>query len=273
MKKGIFILIGIVMCAFQANAQDADTIRIGNIVIIKKSKSDTPKDSTDDQSYIALDISKPKNSKTNWFVFDLGFSNWTDNTNWGSAGVQNATNGIAPGGSEEWLDLRFGKSINFNLWIVEQKINLIDHKVNLKYAVGIESNNYRFKRAVVFNENPYDHLQMSTTSFSKNKLRTDYLTVPVMLNLNFKNKDGRNFGVSAGVSAGYLYAAKQKTISDAHGKNKEKVDFNLNPFKISYIAEVNLGYIQIYGSMAAKSIFKDHLDVTPFNVGFRFSSL
>lgn len=275
MKKGILFLIGIVMCACQLNAQNADTIRIGNIMIVKKTKGDVPKDSSNTEiSEITYTRSKRnQNIQTNWFVFDLGFSNFTDNTNYGSAGVQDPNNGIAPGANEDWLDLRFGKSINFNLWIVEQKVNLINHNLNLKYAIGIESNNYRFKRSIIFEENPYDHIVMSGVDYEKNKLRTDYLTVPVMLNLNFKNKDGRNFGVSAGVSAGYLYAAKQKTKTSADGKHKERVDFNLNPIKISYIAEVNLGYIQLYGTMATKSIFKDHLDVTPYNIGLRFSNL
>jgi len=40
---------------------------------------------------------------------------------------------------------------------------------------------------------------------------------------------------------------------------------------ISYIAEISLGEIKFYGSLATKSIFKRGLDVPSYNVGFRFS--
>ncbi|WP_126972520.1 outer membrane beta-barrel protein [Gynurincola endophyticus] len=280
MKKGLFLLMGIAMCTIQLKAQDADTLRIGNIIIVKKSKGSIPVDSTGgpqsggESNVIEITKKKNKNITTNWFTFDLGFNNWTDKTDYASAGVQDPTTGIAPGATDNWLDLRAGKSINFNLWVVSQKVNIINHHLNLKYAIGIESNNYRFKRPVIFNEEPYDHLVMdNTNSYSKNKLRADYLTVPVMLNWNFSNKKGKNFGLSAGISAGYLYTAKQKTITTQNGKQKDRVDFNLNPFKISYVGEINLGHIQLYGSMATKSMFKNNLDLTPFNVGLRFSSL
>lgn len=281
MKKGILLLIGFVMFASQMKAQDTDTVRIGNIIIVKSNGS-IPVDSTGgpqtkyDKTVIKVDFTprKPKNISTTWFAFDLGVSNWSDQTNYSGTGVQNPTNGIAPGATKDWLDLRDGKSINFNLWIVSQKVNIVNHKLNLKYAIGIESNNYRFKKPVLFNEEPYDHITLDNSKgYSKNKLRADYLTVPVMLNWDLARKNGRTYGISAGIAAGYLYTAKQKTITAPGGKTKERVDFNLNPLKISYVGEVTLGHVKLYGSVATKSMFKDHLDVTPFTVGLRFNSL
>jgi hypothetical protein len=46
----------------------------------------------------------------------------------------------------------------------------------------------------------------------------------------------------------------------------------LRPFKISYIAELQLGPVKVYGSMATESMFEKGLDQTPFNVGLRFSN-
>jgi hypothetical protein len=229
-----------------------------------------------------------KNITTSWFGgLDLGFSNFVDNTDYTSAGAQ----AFAPGLDAASFDLRNGKSVNVNIWLVSQKINLINHNVNLKYALGVELNNYRFKNPVRFAENlPYvkwDDTEGRT--YSKNKLAADYVTFPVMLNFDFgkkgsgyaiakKHKKGfeisakksMEWGFSAGISAGYLYSARNKTITSDQGKQKLKDNFNLNPWKLSYVAEINLGVVSLYGSYAMKGMFKDGLDMTPYNVGIRF---
>jgi hypothetical protein len=112
----------------------------------------------------------------------------------------------------------------------------------------------------------------SSTSYSKNKLAADYLTAPLMLNFNFTPGRKHGFGFSIGASAGYLYSARQKTKSDANGKEKHWDDFDLRPWKISYIAELQLGYVKLYGSMGSKSMFSKGLDMTPYNVGIRLSN-
>lgn len=229
-----------------------------------------------------------KNITTSWFGgLDIGFSNFVDNTNYGSAGAQ----AFAPNSDASWFDLRNGKSVNVNIWLVSQKVNLINHNVNLKYALGLELNNYRFKNPVRFNANlPYVEWDGTEgRSYSKNKLAADYVTFPLMLNFDFgkhtggysitkKHKKGleisakktKEWGFSAGVSAGYLYSARNKTITSDEGKQKLKDNLNLNPWKLSYVAEVNLGVISLYGSYAMKGMFKDGLDMTPYNVGIRF---
>ncbi|MCH5600597.1 PorT family protein [Niabella ginsengisoli] len=230
---------------------------------------------------------KRKNVSTSWIGgFDLGFANFVDNTDYASASAQ----AFAPGADAASFDLRNGKSINFNLWIFSQKVNLINHNVNLKYALGLELNNYRFKNPIRFDENaPYVRWDNTGNRvYTKNKLAADYVTIPVMLNFDFGkgqsvkrriggnkskikyNSFSREWGFSAGISAGYLYSARNKTITSDEGKQKLKDNFNLNPWKLSYVAEINLGYFSLYGSYAMKGMFKDGLDITPYNVGIRF---
>ena len=231
-----------------------------------------------------------KNVSTNWFSgLDLGFSNFVDNTAYSDAAAQ----AFAPGSNADWFDLKNGKSVNVNLWIVSQKVNLISHHVNLKYALGLELNNYRFKNPIRFNANtPYVGWDNTDgRGYSKNKLAADYVTFPLMLNVDFgkqrnnrlnytANKKGnklelsagkhKEWGFSAGISAGYLYSSRNKTITSDEGKHKLKDNFNLRPWKLSYVAELNLGYLSLYGSYAMKGMFKDGLDMTPYNVGIRF---
>lgn len=229
-----------------------------------------------------------KNVTTSWFEgLDFGFANFADNTDYTSAEAQ----AFAPGSNADWFDLKNGKSVNVNLWILSQKVNLINHNVNLKYALGLELNNYRYKSPIRYNENaPYVHWDNTAgRTYSKNKLAADYVTFPLMLNFDFGNKSGRSvkysssksgvkvsakkereWGFSAGISAGYLYSARNKTITSDEGKQKLKDNFNLRPWKLAYVAEVNLGYLSLYGSYAVKSMFKNGLDMTPYTVGVRF---
>ncbi len=285
MKQILFSLLGIALCtgayaqADTTKPQSTDTIKVGGIIIIKKNdekkdeeKDEKTEDKKDDDG-IEVQIRKrkdykPSNISTNWFIFDLGFSNVIDNSNYGNPAVV----AYFPGGDKNTLSIRPGKSINFNMWIVSQRINLVKHVVNLKYALGIETNNYRYENNIRHRFEPVDFINKDTISFQKNKLAADYLTVPVMLNFNFTPMKKQGYGFSAGVSAGYLYASRQKLVSNARGKEKIKNDFNLNPWKFSVIGELNLGVVHFYGSYALNNLYRNTLDITPYNVGLRFSS-
>ena len=251
--------------------QNPDTTKIGGMVIIREQGSN-PGDTTRKRDRIfkitRRNNDKPANISTNWWIFDLGFANYNDNTNYSSVAAQT----FAPGATEDNLKLRSGKSRSVNIWVFMQRINLIKHAVNLKYGLGLELNNYHFEdKDIMFTKNPtfvdingYDNL-------SKNKLAADYLTIPVMLNFNFTPNRSRAYGLSAGISAGYLYSSRQKTKIGGD-VDKVKSDFNLRKWKISYVGEVSLGVIKLYGSYAVKSMFEDGLDITPYTVGLRFSN-
>lgn len=249
--------------------QAPDTIKIGGMVIIREAGSNKDTVKTKDR---ILQITRRRgdresNVSTNWWIVDLGFSNWNDKTNYASADAQ----AIAPGSNEDWLKLRGGKSRSVNIWMFMQRINMIEHVVNLKYGLGLELNNYFFDdKSIKFNKTP-TRIDRSYTNLSKNKLAADYVTMPVMLNFNFTPNRSRGFGFSAGVSAGYLYSARQK-VKESGDKDKTKSDFDLRKWKLSYVGEVSLGYVKLYGSYAFKSMFEKGLDLTPYNVGLRLSA-
>jgi len=254
-----------------------DTIRVGGMIIIRKPGS-TNKEIAEDKVYKLKNRrgDKPANLTTNWWIFDFGFSNFNDKTDYSNAGVQ----AYAPGSNKTWFDLRDGKSRNVNIWIFMQKLNVAKHVLNLKYGLGLELNNYRFKQPIRFQENtaaipdPPRVILDNTVgrTYEKNKLAADYVTVPVMLNLNFTPARKRGFGLSAGVNLGYLYSARNKTITSDEGKKKAKDDFELNKWKYSYIAELSLGSVRFYGSYSPKSLFERGPDIRPYNFGFRFSN-
>ncbi|MGB4844818.1 MAG: outer membrane beta-barrel protein [Ferruginibacter sp.] len=290
MKKLTLVLATAIICLSSKAQEDKgktnetkDTIRIGGMIIVKKGK---PRRDGDIEVNIGnhRKYKKNKNISTNWWILDLGFANYNDQTNYANAGSYLINRPGYPALDKNDFKLKAGKSINVNLWVFMQRVNLIKHHVNLKYGLGIELNNYRYKSVISYKEGglvPYTantqtnaaFIFRDSISFSKNKLAADYLTVPVMLNFAsnpFNNKKG--ISLSVGVSAGYLYSQRNKQKSSERGKFKNKGDYDLERFKFSYVAELGLGPVRLYGSYSPNSIYEKSLDMRPYNIGFRFSN-
>jgi hypothetical protein len=275
MKRIVMILTG---CCFAlttmaqtdttGKTSQSDTIHVGGMIIIKKGKTNGDESEEIIVHHRGNNYSS-SNISTNWGIVDFGFCNYSDKTNY----AQSSADGfLGAGVGESQFQLRTGKSINFNLWIFMQKLNITKHMLNLKYGLGIETNNYRYDDTrVKYLKNP-TMVVLDTISHTKNKLAADYLTIPLMLNFNFTPKRDEGFGFSVGVSAGYLYSSRQKVNGGEGDKQKTRGNFDLEPWKISYIAEIQLGPVKFYGSYAAKSMFSKGLDQTPYNFGIRFSN-
>jgi Outer membrane protein beta-barrel domain len=287
----LFTLMALLAICTVANAQEnpgkeTDTIRIGNIIITKD------KNKTDDDKYGGTHITmgrnyhkKLSNVSTNWGILDLGIANYFDETNYSPTSTGTylyPRPGTVPLGKDDFK-LRSGKSINVNIWFFMQRLNLIRQHVNLKYGLGLELNNYRYNlgsNISYLEHNPFIAGQANlpvvfrdSIQFSKNKLAADYLTVPMML--NFSTSPGytnKGLSLSVGVSAGYLYSQRNKQVSQERGKRKNKGDYDLERFKLSYVAELGLGPIRLYGSYSPKSFYGSELDMKPYTVGIRFSN-
>ena len=288
MKKLILLLALAIICINVSAQEDSvktrqnkDTIRIGGIIIIKNG------DKNDKNVEVKVTTDNPKKKKsnvsTNWWIVDLGFANYSDKTNYANTGSYLINRPGYPALDKNDFKLKAGKSLNVNIWVFMQRVNLIKHYVNLQYGFGVELNNYRYKSAISYNEDglvPYTantqtnapFIFRDSISFSKNKLAADYATVPVMLNF-VTNPNQRKKGISLGlgVSAGYLYSQRNKQVSNERGKQKNRGDYNIERFKLSYVAELGLGPVMLYGSYSPTSMYENNLNIRPYNLGFRFS--
>ena len=282
----------------------SDTIKFGSITIIGKEISKNLENLTQKMESIDLnklgskiedlDLSKlgelkdklikkkPKKVSTNWFVFDIGFAGYNDKTNYSSfeARAFMASPFSQPPTQGDFA-LRTSRVSNFNLWFFMQRMSIIKNVLNLKYGFGIESNNYFFKTGITYvDKNGPTIATLSDVytqrkdpgTVTKNKLVANYFTVPMMININTNPQSSkRGFQVSFGMSAGYLYASRQKQ-KDASGTIKTKSEFNLEPFKLAYIGELGLGKVRLYGSMASSKMHQYGVNHVPYTVGVRFSN-
>jgi hypothetical protein len=272
----------------------SDTLKIGSILIVNKKEAEAPNFKTvikiGDASYgrpkegeygwIKGDFKKTrieinntpkklKNIETNWWIFDLGFANFTD-----KSPNPNALP-YRPMMSPENFSLINKKSTNINIWVVSQKLNLYQHKINLKYGLGVEMFNFRFDKSISFRKDIANNVKYDVVSFTKNKLLVKYLTIPLQLNFSPNPTNKKAFYASIGMSAGYLWNAKNKQISGERGKEKFRGNFNLNDWRFATIGELGVGAVRLYGSFANSNLFnKDilgNIDMQPFAVGLRFS--
>ena len=256
-----------------------DTVHVGNFIIIRNGKerntyNDSLSPRRDDYTIINLPHRRIYNTNhsnktfsTNYLIFDLGFANYNDKTDY--AAPQAAT--FAQTGIDKHdLKLITGKSSNVNIWLFMQKLNVADHVLNLKYGLGLNMYNYRYSSNISFREtSPY--VVMDTINFSKNKLYVGYATVPFMININPTPNHRHGFNLSAGVSASYRLGSHTKQISDERGKDKNHNDFDLRPWMFSYVAELGLGPVRVYGSYSINTLFEDAKQY-PYTIGLRFSN-
>ncbi|HXD76851.1 MAG TPA: hypothetical protein VN616_03535 [Puia sp.] len=244
-----------------------DTLRVGNLLIIRNGKS-----TWDNPEVIRIHhhnwTDQPRKVSTDWGIVDLGIAYFNDRTDYSSAAAQQ----FAPGSTHDWFKLNDGKSVNVNIWLFMQRFSLIRNVINLKWGLGVELNNYRYEQNLKYEINP-TRVIIDTVGYTKDKLAVDYVTVPLMLNVNFTPHRRRNpYGFSVGASIGYRYSSRQKFKSHEFGKQKTFNDFDLEPWKLSYVAELELGWLKLYGSYAAKSMFSNGLNQIPYTVGIRLGA-
>jgi hypothetical protein len=252
-----------------------DTVQLGRLQIINKDEAEYNKDlgSLLDGDFKKTKITfnrtpkQLKNITTNWWIFDLGFANFQDNT-------QNKTAPIGNLPNSSYLKLNNAKSSNVNIWIVQQKVNLYQHYLNLKYGVGIEMYNFRFEQPISFRNDPGNAVYIDNVKFSKDKLFVEYLSVPIQLNFQSNPNNDKSFYASIGISPGYLIQSHTKQISEERGKKKVNGNFNLSNYKMATIGELGIGSVRLYGSCNMTNLFDKNytnLDLMPFAIGLRFS--
>ncbi len=283
MKK-YFLFINLLVLFNLANAQD--TIRVGNLVIVKPIN-----DTVEVEKYMPRKKAKIRyrttrkfnniDNRTSYFDWDFGFANYIDKSPiLLYTAIPNSL--IPPIGeppayaSSQSMALNHLKSSNVNLWFVQQRVKLIKNFASIQYGVGFEMFNFRMEKNTSFREDEFRKMKYDDIPFSKNKLFVKYLTVPVKLNFNLSPGAARPLHASIGMSAGYLLKARNKQISAERGKEKYDGTFNLNNWRIATIGELGFGDFTIYGSYSHTNLFDEQqsvLQMTPIAIGIKLSDL
>ena len=275
-----------------------DTVKIGGLIIVNKQapeKNENWKTSikisdTNNHEFVGdfkktrIQINRSKrplkNISTSFLDIDLGFANYIDNSESryyimnNQILPQNITQVMPGPPASTMLKLNNLKSSNVNIWLVLQRVNLYQHKLNLKYGIGFEMFNFRFEENISF-RNEYPYINTESIDFRKNKLFVKYLTIPFQINYRPNPTSKKGFYAGIGVSAGYLLKARNKQISAERGKQKIAGNFNLNDWRTAAIGELGIGAFRLYGSYGFSNLFANNneygFDFNPFAIGIRLN--
>ncbi len=282
MKK-YFLLLNTLFFFATSNAQD--TIRVGNLVIVKPVKDSISVEQYTPKKKADISFTKRRkydniDNRTSYFDWDFGFANFSDKTPVllyaKPEYLYPPTGDPLPYMYSGSLALNHLKSSNVNLWFVQQRVNLVKKYVSLQYGVGFEMFNFRFEKNISFRDDVVGKMKYDNVQFSKNKLFVKYLTVPVKLNFNLSPGARKPLHASIGMSAGYLLKARNKQISTERGKEKYDGTFNLNNWRIATIGELGFGNFTIYGSYSHTNLFDENqsiLNMAPIAIGIKLSDL
>ena len=177
-------------------------------------------------------------------------------------------NGINP------FDLDIINSANITYYPFMQRISIINRKLNLIHGVGIQYNEFNFQNPIrLVAQSPQLQFDYNDgLALKKNKLKTMYLTLPVMLNIETNPfKYSRSFRISGGIEGGLRIRSWTKRKSDAFGKEKVKDDFNLNQFKVALRGQIGIGVFNIFGTVNMTELFDPDqnggYEVFPLTIG------
>lgn len=272
----ILITLGM---AFPAIAQKADTTVIekegkklkvivlddesGENQTIKIDKKDLQVDQEEDKKDPKVDV-----WKTRWAMLDIGKSTYLYN---GDKTLINTQDGeINP------LKQKIWGSWNVNLHIVKTRMSIYKNYVNIMTGLSFEYYQYRFENNVrPMERQRQQQLEFTPSSinYDKNRLRTWYMTIPLLLNFETNPQDkGKSFRITAGGYAGLRIAANLRQQWDIYD-NQIHFPFYLNQFRYGLSGSIGFGPINLYANYALNSMFEtgdeNRYDVAPLNVGIQ----
>ena len=178
---------------------------------------------------------------------------------------------------QEFLDLRYEKSVAVNLNLYQQPLSLIGNQLGLYTGLGIGWNNYRLDNDILLVKGPQEleYTQVEGDNLNKNKLTMALINVPLMLEFQTRShSELSKFHLAAGVNLGIRLSSHTKQVYMVNNK-KDKVksheDFYLNPFRYDLQARMGWGKINFFATYSLNSLFRENKgpEVYPFSFGIR----
>lgn len=159
------------------------------------------------------------------------------------------------------FSLKNFQSLNVSNHFLPTRVPL-DRKghLNLKTAITLDFNWYHFtngKMELLDGQSNILPVDTFETVYDKNKLRTFYVQLPLMLNFNtdaYGEDDGVSFSV--GAYAGVL-ANAQQILGSKEDKIRYEGMYNLSTFRYGVMARLDFEWFDIYANYCLSPFFKE----------------
>lgn len=207
---------------------------------------------------------RPDRFRGHWAGFELGLNNL-------------ATRGGQLAGSEtehRFLDLNTAKSWEFDLNFMQFSIPF-GKPAGLVTGMGFKWNNYWFDRNNTITKHNetgviVGYIPLGDITYTKSKLNTFYLTLPLLFEFQFGPQKKGFFGV--GVIGDLKLSSKTKLkYYDGGSKQKEKHkdDFNLSPLRYHLTARAGFRCIKVFANVSMVPFFEKDMgpELYPFTIG------
>lgn len=247
--------------------EEDDTVKIKlgrKAITITETDEGTEIDIVDMEDFEKHGWKKKKSRfKGHWAGYELGINNFLDN-DFKLAGTKP---------ENSYLDLNTAKSWNSNINFMQYSLPM-SRGTGWITGLGFEWNNYYFDRNNSIAKDSTGYIgpvyPPDGITYTKSKLNTTYLTLPLLLELQFGKK--KNGFISVGVIGGLKLHSNTKTRYEAGGskeKAKIKDDLNLSPLRYALTVRAGYKFIKVYANYGMIPLFTQNAgpEVHPFNIG------
>ena len=174
-----------------------------------------------------------------------------------------------------YMDLNTSKSWNANLNMGQQCISIVPQRIGIVTGMGFDFTVYHFdNNNTIIKDSvgvivPVDILQ----DVKKSVLRTTQFSIPLLIEFQpIKGPKNNDLYIACGIIGQLQIASSTKVVYNEDGdkkKDKEKGDFNINPFRYSYTVRVGYGDFGIYGIYSPVTFFEKDKgpELYPISVG------
>lgn len=244
---------------------DTTKMKVGNkeIIIITHPNEDFDLDSENDSEDESP--KRKRKSDAHWAGVDLGLTMlMNDNFNIDFATTPYWKNDPA-------------RSIVWNLNLLEHKFNFGTPFVGLTTGVGFSFTSVAFRDGYIINSSADSLFAVLDTvnTYSKNKLKASYLTIPLLLEFNTNTNSDKNFYLAAGVVGGVRMTSKIKRNGEfADGKEfeeREKGRYSLSPFKLDAALRMGYGSFGVFANYSLLPLFESGKTVEVYPLTFGLS--
>lgn len=208
---------------------------------------------------------KKRKSDAHWAGVDLGFTTlMNDNFETDFASTPYWKND--PARSSVW-----------NLNVLEHKFNFGTPFIGLTTGLGFSFTSVAFRDNYILNSSPDSLFAIIDTAntYSKNKLKASYLTVPLLLEFNISTNSDKSFYLAGGVVGGVRMTSKVKRkgelIDGKEFEEKEKGTYSLNPFKLDAALRMGYGSFGVFANYSLLPLFESGKTVEVYPLTFGLS--
>lgn len=248
--------------SIDANAKDTTTIKFkhSTIYIVTDNDPDTVDVKEEDRNR--------KSELTYWSGIDLGIN-----------GFISPSGDVDLGKENDYLEVQYPQSRTLSINFIEQKLRLFKDYVGINTGAGIQWNSYQLANDYSLSSTKDTLFAVidSSINLKKNKFRTTWLNVPLLLEFNTSKEQKHNVHLAAGVVGGLHIGTmyKQKFTSDGvSSRYKTKNDFNVAPYKLEAMVRLGYGSFNLFASYQLTELFDKGKgpELYPFTLGLTLVS-